>query len=121
MISLALFFLRDQFTASAASPPVEAAPATISPMVLKQNGHIVHLPGGKAEALSRLYVGDGQGGMISTRFVEKEISLAGGGGTVSLQGPPQDRWPGRRHPEPQGFGEAVAGGEHGPPNRADTP
>jgi hypothetical protein len=42
------FFLRDTFTANAASPPVEAAPATISPMVAKQNGHIVHLLGGEA-------------------------------------------------------------------------
>src|SRR5579864_7414145 len=40
--------MRDIFTASAASPLVEAAPATISPMVAKQNGHIVHLSGGKA-------------------------------------------------------------------------
>jgi hypothetical protein len=40
--------LRDSFTANAASPPVEAAPATISPMVAKQNGHIVYLLGGEA-------------------------------------------------------------------------
>jgi hypothetical protein len=38
--SLVLLFLRDAFTAIAASPPVEAAPATINPMVAKQTGHI---------------------------------------------------------------------------------
>ncbi len=43
MISLAVFFLVDTFTAKAASPPVETVPATISPNVDKQNGHIVHL------------------------------------------------------------------------------
>ncbi|HMJ20954.1 MAG TPA: hypothetical protein VK513_03560 [Terriglobales bacterium] len=48
MISLAPFFLRDTFTANAASPPVETAPATTSPMLAKQNGHIVHLSGGEA-------------------------------------------------------------------------
>jgi hypothetical protein len=37
--------LRDTFTANAVSPPAEAAPATISPMVAKQTGHIVHLLG----------------------------------------------------------------------------
>jgi hypothetical protein len=37
--------LRETLTANAASPPVEATPATISPMVAKQNGHIVHLLG----------------------------------------------------------------------------
>src|ERR1700756_311765 len=114
MASLAKLLLRDNFTANAASPPVEAAPATISPMVLKQNGHIVRLSGGEAEALSRLYMGDGQGGMISTRFVGKEISLAGGGGTVSLQGPLQGLWRGRKHPEPQGFYVAAVRGGHGP-------
>jgi hypothetical protein len=45
MISVAPFFLRDTFTANAVSPPVETAPATISPMVAKQTGHIVHLLG----------------------------------------------------------------------------
>jgi hypothetical protein len=34
-------FLRDNFKASVASPPVETAPAAISPMVEMQNGHIV--------------------------------------------------------------------------------
>src|SRR5260370_3100193 len=47
-ISSAPFFLRDTFTANAASPPVEAAPATISPMVAKQNVHIVHILGAEA-------------------------------------------------------------------------
>ena len=45
MISLRLLFLRDIFTANAASPPVDTEPATINPTVVKQNGHIVHLPG----------------------------------------------------------------------------
>jgi hypothetical protein len=40
MISFALSFLRDNFTANAVSPPAEVAPATISPMLAKQNGHI---------------------------------------------------------------------------------
>jgi hypothetical protein len=40
MFSVELPFLRDTFTASVASPPVESAPATISPMVEIQNGHI---------------------------------------------------------------------------------
>jgi hypothetical protein len=48
LISLALFFLRDTFTASAASPPVDTEPATINPIVVKQNGHIIHLSGGEA-------------------------------------------------------------------------
>jgi hypothetical protein len=48
-ISSALFFLRDTFTANAASPPVEAAPATISPMVAKQNGHIIYLLAAKLD------------------------------------------------------------------------
>ena len=55
------------FKASVASPPVETAPATISPMVVMQNGHIFfHLPGGEASLLSHLYRVDGQGGVIST-------------------------------------------------------
>jgi hypothetical protein len=47
-ISRAPFFLRVTFTANAVSPPVETAPVTISPMVVKQNGHIVSLLGGEA-------------------------------------------------------------------------
>ena len=43
--SVVLFFLRDIFTAKAASPPVDTEPATISPRVVKQNGHIFHLLG----------------------------------------------------------------------------
>jgi hypothetical protein len=43
LISVAVFFLREIFTANAASPPVETGPATISPTVDKQNGHMVHL------------------------------------------------------------------------------
>jgi hypothetical protein len=46
MISSAPFFLRETFTANAASPPVETTPARTVPMVAKQNGHIVHLLGG---------------------------------------------------------------------------
>jgi hypothetical protein len=46
--SLIPFSLRDIFTANAASPPVDTEPATINPTVVKQNGHIVHLPGGEA-------------------------------------------------------------------------
>jgi len=38
-----LFFLRGSFTARAARPPVETVPATTSPRVPKQNGHIVDL------------------------------------------------------------------------------
>ncbi|HKE35422.1 MAG TPA: hypothetical protein VKB66_09455 [Candidatus Acidoferrum sp.] len=49
-ISFALFLLRDHFTASAVSPPVEAAPATISPMLAKQNGHIASPLGSGGEA-----------------------------------------------------------------------
>lgn len=41
MFSVAMPLLRDTFTASVAKPPVETAPATISPMVEMQNGHIV--------------------------------------------------------------------------------
>jgi hypothetical protein len=68
---LLCFFLRDSFTANAASPPVEAAPATISPMVAKQNGHIVHLLDGDSGPLSRFYRGDGPRVLISTGQVEK--------------------------------------------------
>jgi hypothetical protein len=68
MISVELLFLRDTFAANAASPPVETAPATISPMVEMQNGHIVHLWGGEASTLSRLYSGDGEGCVISTQM-----------------------------------------------------
>src|ERR1700677_112374 len=46
-ISSAAFFLREAFTANAASPPVETAPATTIRMVAKQNGHIGHLLGGQ--------------------------------------------------------------------------
>jgi len=42
-VSAARFFLRDNLTASAASPPVETVPATTNPTVAKQNGHMVHL------------------------------------------------------------------------------
>jgi len=49
MFSVALPFLRDTFKASVASPPLETTPATISPMVEMQNGHIVvPLSGGEA-------------------------------------------------------------------------
>jgi hypothetical protein len=49
MISVEPFFLREIFKASVASPPVETAPATISPTVEMQNGHIVvPLSGGEA-------------------------------------------------------------------------
>ena len=41
MPSVELFFFRDTFKANVASPPVETAPATISPTVEMQNGHIV--------------------------------------------------------------------------------
>ena len=71
MISFVLFFLRDIFTANVASPPVETEPATMSPTVVKQNGHIVHLSGGEASTLSRLYTGDVSGGVISTGPQEK--------------------------------------------------
>jgi hypothetical protein len=42
-VSVGFVFLRDIVTASAASPPVDTVPATTSPRVAKQNGHIVHL------------------------------------------------------------------------------
>jgi len=45
MLSPASFFLRDNLTAIAASPPVETVPGTTIPRVAKQNGHIVHLSG----------------------------------------------------------------------------
>jgi hypothetical protein len=51
-ILIALFFLREIFTANAASPPVEADPATIDPRADKQNGHIVHLSGGETQRLA---------------------------------------------------------------------
>jgi hypothetical protein len=38
-----LLFLREIFTASAASPPVDIEPATIDPRADKQNGHMLHL------------------------------------------------------------------------------
>jgi hypothetical protein len=41
--SSALFLVCDILTASAASPPVETVPATTSPIVAKQNGHMIHL------------------------------------------------------------------------------
>jgi hypothetical protein len=47
VISLVLLFLREMFTANAASPPADTEPATINPTVVKQNGHIVHLSGGE--------------------------------------------------------------------------
>lgn len=71
MISVVLFFLREIFTANAASPPVDTEPATINPTVVKQNGHILHLSGGEASSLGRLYMGDGSGGAISTGRQEK--------------------------------------------------
>jgi hypothetical protein len=61
-----LFFLREIFTANAASPPVETEPATINPTVDKQNGHIVHLSGGQLGSLSRLYTCDVSEDAIST-------------------------------------------------------
>jgi hypothetical protein len=39
-ITFAFFFLRDNFTANAVSPPAEVALATIIPILAKQNGHI---------------------------------------------------------------------------------
>jgi hypothetical protein len=67
MISVEPLFLRDNFTATVAMPPLEIAPAMISPMVERQNGHIVVLlSGGEAEPLSHLYRCDGQGRAIST-------------------------------------------------------
>jgi hypothetical protein len=56
VISSLPFFLLDSFTASVASPLVEMAPATISPMVETQNRHILHLSGGEASTPSRLYI-----------------------------------------------------------------
>jgi hypothetical protein len=40
LFSFRFFSLRDSFTANAVSPPVETAPATASPIVDKQKGHI---------------------------------------------------------------------------------
>jgi len=40
VLSFPSFSLRDSFTANAVNPPVETAPATTSPIVEKQNGHI---------------------------------------------------------------------------------
>jgi DNA-binding transcriptional LysR family regulator len=59
MISLPLSLLRDNFTANAASPPVETEPATMSPRVDKQNGHIVYLQVARLAAKPPLYIGDG--------------------------------------------------------------
>jgi hypothetical protein len=39
-ISFAFFFLRDNFTANAVSPPAEVALATIIAILAKQNGHM---------------------------------------------------------------------------------
>jgi hypothetical protein len=55
MNSLLLFFLRETFTANAASPPVDIEPTTISPTVDKQNGHIVHLSSAKLPRLAGLF------------------------------------------------------------------
>jgi hypothetical protein len=37
--------LRDNFTASAVSPPADVTPATIIPTLAKQTGHIASPPG----------------------------------------------------------------------------
>jgi hypothetical protein len=55
MVSGALSVLRDILMANAASPPVDTVPATISPTVDKQNGHIVHLWVAKLNAQPPLY------------------------------------------------------------------
>jgi hypothetical protein len=48
MASTGWLFLRETLTAiAAANPPVETVPATYSPTVAKQNGHMVHLSGGE--------------------------------------------------------------------------
>jgi hypothetical protein len=80
MLSVELLFLRDSFTARVASPPVETAPATISPMVEMQNGHIVHLSAGKAYPLSHIPM-TGKAGRCykasprkSAPFLEEELS-----------------------------------------------
>jgi hypothetical protein len=50
MISVAVLFFLDTLRASVASPPVDTAPATISPTDAIQNGHIVgHLSVAKLE------------------------------------------------------------------------
>lgn len=41
--SLVLSFLREIFTANAASPPPDTEPTTINPTVDRQKGHMVHL------------------------------------------------------------------------------
>jgi hypothetical protein len=38
---------------------VETVPARTSPMVAKQNGHIIHLSGGEVLIVKPLYGGDG--------------------------------------------------------------
>jgi hypothetical protein len=59
MVSVELPFLRHTFKESVASPPLETALATISPMVEMQNGHIV-VPSQVAKlTLSPLYRDDG--------------------------------------------------------------
>jgi hypothetical protein len=50
VISFALLFLRDNFTANAVGPPTEVALATISPILAKQNGHIASPLGSGGEA-----------------------------------------------------------------------
>ena len=47
-LGCAASFLRDTLMASAAKPPVETVPATTSPRVAKQNGHMVYLSGREA-------------------------------------------------------------------------
>jgi hypothetical protein len=50
MISVEVLFFLDTLRASVARPPVDTAPATISPTDAKQNGHIVgHLSVAKPE------------------------------------------------------------------------
>jgi hypothetical protein len=69
-------------TASAANPPVETVPATTSPKVAKQNGHMVHLSGGKALiAEPLLIVVTGEVGLFlqgrekkSTPLLEEKLS-----------------------------------------------
>jgi hypothetical protein len=74
-ISSSAFFLRETFTAKAARPPVETAPATTNPIVAKQNGHIVYLLSGQ---LDRYAASIGMtGGMRLFRQGNKKFSTAG--------------------------------------------
>jgi hypothetical protein len=65
------FFLRESFTANAARPLVETAPATTIPTVAKQNGHIGYLPPQRPCHLAVFHLDDERDEGISTGPIKK--------------------------------------------------